>query len=330
MKPRLGFLGVGWIGLNRLKAIAGSDLAEIAAVADTDPAAAAGAAAECGGVAVDPEDLLSGRVAADGIVIATPSGLHAAQAERVLSNGAAVFCQKPLGRTAAECESVVNAARRIDRLLGVDFSYRGLRGVRRMRALVAEGAIGHIHAADLIFHNAYGPDKAWCADPALSGGGCVIDLGTHLVDLALGVLGAQGEDPKLESVESRLYTQGRPAGDRAQVEDYAVAQLAFSSGATVRLACSWFLHAGCDAVIDASFYGQRGAVRLRNVNGSFYDFVATHDVGSTSQTLAAPPDDWGPQAALDWTRRLAGGAGFDPAVERVADVARIIDRIYGQ
>ena len=42
--------------------------------------------------------------------------------------------------------------------------------------------LGQTDAVDLVFHNAYGPDKAWFRDPALSAGGCVIDLGIHLVD----------------------------------------------------------------------------------------------------------------------------------------------------
>ena len=52
----------------------------------------------------------------------------------------------------------------------------------------ATDALGRTYAVDLVFHNAYGPDKAWFYDPALSGGGCVMDLGVHLVDLALWAL----------------------------------------------------------------------------------------------------------------------------------------------
>jgi len=61
------------------------------------------------------------------------------------------------------------------------------------------------YLADLIFHNAYGPDKPWFYDRTLSGGGCVIDLGIHLVDLALWNL----DFPKVMNVTSRLFAPGQ-------------------------------------------------------------------------------------------------------------------------
>ncbi len=101
----------------------------------------------------------------DGLVIATPTALHAAQAEAALRAGLAVFCQKPLARTADETLAVVTAARQANKLLGVDLSYRQLRAVHRIRELMLSGDIGEVHAAELVFHNAYGPDKAWYYRP---------------------------------------------------------------------------------------------------------------------------------------------------------------------
>jgi predicted dehydrogenase len=261
------------------------------------------------------------------VVIATPSALHADQAAAALERGAAVFCQKPLGRTAAETAWVVDAAKRADRLLGVDLSYRFLEGARRVRELIQSGELGSIYAADLVFHNAYGPDKPWFYDPVLSGGGCVIDLGIHLVDLALWTL-----DPeRVIGISSRLFSKGAPLSDNpAVVEDYAIAELDFQNGAAVRLACSWNLPAGCDAVISASFYGTRGGARLTNVGGSFFDFTAERFRGTAREPLASPPEDWGGRAAIDWASRLAQGEGFDPAAERLIEVAVLIDTIYGR
>ena len=107
-------------------------------------------------------------------------------------------CQKPLARTAEEAGRVVAAARNADVLLGVDSSYRHTQGMRRIRELVAQGRLGQVYAVDLVFHDAYGPDKPWFHDMAQSGGGCLMDLGIHLIDLALWaldrprVLGASG------------------------------------------------------------------------------------------------------------------------------------------
>jgi predicted dehydrogenase len=325
--PRLGFLGVGWIGRHRMEALIADGCVEAAAIADPHPEVIAQArdAAPAALQAESLAELLA--LGLDGIVIATPSALHASQAEAALAAGCAVFCQKPLARTAAETGRVVAAARAADRLLGVDLSYRHTAAMRAVRDTVASGAIGEVHAVDLVFHNAYGPDKPWFRDPVLSGGGCVIDLGIHLVDLALWTLGF----PEVRRVDSRLFAQGRRLGPRpTEVEDFAVAQLDLQGGALVRLACSWNLPAGCDAVIEATFYGTHGAASFRNVAGSFYDFVAERFDGRQRVPLAAPPDDWGGRAIVAWARRLGVDRGFDPDVERATEVAAALDAIYGR
>lgn len=325
--PRLGFLGVGWIGRHRMQAIAASGVADIAMLCDTAPEGVlqARAMAPHAGVADAFDAMLEADL--DGIVIATPSALHAAQAEAALARGMAVFCQKPLARTADETRRVVRAAEHADRLLGIDMSYRHTEAMQRVRGCIAAGEIGDVYAVDLVFHNAYGPDKPWFRDVARSGGGCVIDLGIHLVDLALWTLGF----PAVSQVTSRLYAQGRPLGPRpAVVEDFAVAQFALATGATVRLACSWNLSAGRDAVIEAVFHGSRGGAAMRNVAGSFYDFNAERLDGTRSTLLGAPPDDWGGRAAVSWARQLAVDPTFDPAVNSVLQVAEVLDAIYGR
>ena len=322
---RLGFLGVGWIGRNRLEAVARSGVAEIAAIADPSAAEveAARTAAPAARVCRTYQELLAEPL--DGVVLATPSAMHAAQAVTALERGLAVFCQKPLARSAEETRRVVEAARAADRLLGVDYSYRGLEGVRRMHEICRSGELGRIYAADMVFHNAYGPDKDWFYDRRRSGGGCVMDLGIHLVDLALWLLG----DPRIEHVESRLFAAGEPLPHKPRaVEDYAVATLDLEGGAAARVACSWRLSAGREAVIEASVYGTEGSVLLRNVGGSFYDFVAEHCVGTRREILAKPPDTWSGRAIVEWAWRVAEGSRFDPAAERFVATAEAIDAIY--
>ena len=326
-KPRLGFLGTGWIGRHRMQAILADGQAQAAAVADPTPAAAEAA------FALAPEAEIAGRfedllaMGLDGIVIATPSALHAGQAIQALEAGVAVFCQKPLGRTAAEVRAVVDAARAHDRLLCVDLSYRFTQAMQVIREQVTTGALGRVYAADLVFHNAYGPDKPWFYDRALSGGGCLIDLGVHLVDLALWTLGF----PEVVSVSGALYAKGRrlDPGEDA-VEDYAIATLELERGRVVRIACSWNLDAGQDASISAEFHGDGGGARFANVDGSFYDFRAERLRRTAREPLAEPPDAWGGRAGVDWARRLAAGERFDPEAGNLVQVAEILDRIYGR
>ncbi len=297
-RPRLGFLGLGWIGRSRLEAIEAAGAAEIGPIAD--PALPD---------ALDSLDELLEREL-DGIVIATPSAFHAEQAIAALERGLAVFCQKPLGRTAAETQAVVGAARAADRLLGVDLSYRYAQAFRAVHDVVRSGELGEILAAELVFHNAYGPDKAWFYDPQLAGGGCVIDLGVHLVDLAVWIL-------DLDPVEVSSRLRGLP------VEHLATAELDH-----VRLACSWNLHAGREAAIELSVYGTDGGVAVRNVGGSFYDFRCERLRGTETEVLVEPPDAWPGRAAVEWARRLGAGEGFDSAADEYVRVAAILDRIY--
>ena len=326
-RPRIGFLGVGWIGRHRMEAMLKTGAVEAAAIADPSPEMVAQAAelAPDAGIVSGVDEMLD--LGLDGVVIATPSAMHAEQSVAALERGAAVFCQKPLGRTAAEAREVVEAARAADRLLGVDFSYRFTEGMQRIRELVGSGELGKIYAVDLVFHNAYGPDKAWFYDPASAGGGCVMDLGVHLVDLALWSL----DFPAVSEVTGQLFSGGEPLLDPArQVEDYAVATIRLETGCTVRLACSWRLQAGRDAIISAEFYGTGGGAALRNVGGSFYDFEAERYRGTQTETLSGPPDPWGGRAAADWATRLASGQHFDEQAERLVEVSTVLDRIYGR
>jgi predicted dehydrogenase len=326
-RPRLGFLGLGWIGQHRMQALRDEGACEVVAIAD--PSAEVRARVQPlvpeAAVAATLDELL--RHELDGVVIATPSALHAQQSLAALERGLAVFCQKPLARTAAENVAIVEAARKADRLLGCDLSYRHTEAMRRIRNAVVEGELGSVHAVDLVFHNAYGPDKSWARDPALAGGGCAIDLGIHLVDLALWTLGF----PQVQRVDSRLYAQGQllPPNSGA-VEDYAVAQLDLAGGTVVRIACSWNSATGRDAVIEAHFHGSRGGAAMQNVNGSFYDFAAARFQGTQRTPLADPPDAWGGRAIVDWARRLAAGARYDKGIETIVQVATVLDRIYGR
>ena len=328
-RPRLAFLGLGWIGRSRMEAVAAENVAEIATISDPCPEAMDGAArlapnaARCDGLGA----LLATRP--DGVVIATPSALHAEQTIAALEVGAAVFCQKPLGLTEKEARACIDAARRADRLLSVDLSYRHAAAFLALREAVKAGELGSVHALDLTFHNAYGPDKPWFRDRALSGGGCLIDLGSHLLDMATWALGAR----ELRCVSAHLYAGGerlKGAAVASSVEDYVAATLETSEGGVIRIACSWNLAAGREAVIGVDAFGSRGGFSIQNVDGSFYDFAAYRHHGTRSERRVAPPDAWSGRAATRWAKRLAEGARFDPACENLAELAAAIDAVYAR
>lgn len=322
---RLAFIGTGWIGLNRMEAMLATGKAVAVAICEPNPEMAQKALelAPDARIVATMEKALS--LHPDGVVIATPSALHPEQCIEALGAGAAVFCQKPVGRNATEVEAVLDAARRADRLLGVDLSYRCTAAMQAIREQVRAGELGGVFAADLVFHNAYGPGNAWFWDSKLSGGGCLIDLGIHLVDLALWLL----DFPGVERVDGVNLRDGRPS-TADEVEDYATGSIVLANGLTVRIACSWNLSAGTDAVIRASVYGTSGGAEMRNENGSFYDFKAELFKGRERRVLASPPDAWGGRAAAEWVATLAAGGRFADSTTGLLQTARVLDALYGR
>jgi predicted dehydrogenase len=326
-KPRLAFVGVGWIGRARLQAAAESGLADIVLLSDPSPNCIEEA------LKLTPHSRYTTTFEAvindphvEGIVIATPSALHKEQAVAAFEMGKAVFCQKPLGRDGAEVAAVLEAAKNKNRLLGADFSYRHTAAFQKIHSIIKSGELGTLFAVDLKFHNAYGPDRPWFYDLSLSGGGCLLDLGIHLIDLMLYAL----DFPDVTNVSSQLLAKGASVKGKSEVEDYAAVTLETASGAAVQLACSWNLAAGCDAVIEASFFGTKGGVALKNRNGSFYDFEGLRYWGTKTEIIAAPPDDWGGKALLHWIETLSQSNRYAPEAEQYLKSADVLDRIYGR
>lgn len=323
-RPRLGFIGLGWIGRKRLDALDPASM-EVAALADSDPARLRSATqAHPDAVATtDIESMLDAGL--DGVVIATPNGLHARQAIACLETGIPVFCQKPLATNLADVQRIVAAARNADRLLGIDFCYRHVSGMQELRRRLQAREIGEVVAVDLTFHNAYGPDKSWCHDFRLAGGGCLMDLGVHLLDLSLWLQGM----PPTERVRSRLFAQGAPVQVGGAVEDLAFAEFIQANGAVVRLACSWHAHIGQDAIIRVAIAGTRGGAQWTNIDGSFYDFQLDLIHGTSRERLGADAGgDWGPCALQAWIEQLRVSNRFDPRADDIVRSAALIEEVY--
>ena len=331
--PRLGFVGLGWIGAMRLQALAEAGTAEVAALCEAVPARLA----EMGDAHPEAarfesyEGLLAqaAELKLDGVVIATPNALHAPQTVAALERGLAVFCQKPLALDAGEARRMVAAARAADRLLGVDYSYRFTDGARELKRRLQAGELGRVFSLELVFHNTYGPDKAWAHDPRLAGGGALMDLGVHLIDLAFWLL----DDPPVTQVRGKVFRQGERLSGGAQggVDDFASAWIDLGEGGTVAsLAVSWNAHAGRDCVIRAAVFGTAGGAEFRNVGGSFYDFELERFAGRSGEVVVRESRDWLGRATLDWAQRLAACNRFDPEIERSVRVSEVVDGIYGR
>ena len=280
-----------------------------------------------------PDDLLAAAadLALDGVVIATPNARHEAQAVAALERGLAVFCQKPLAVDAAGTGRMLAAARAADRALGVDFSYRHTDAARELARRLGEGELGDVFAVDAVFHNAYGPDKPWCWDAAMSGGGALIDLGVHLLDLALWLLSAGGPPPRVAAVSGSPLRDGRPLAGRG-VDDFTTARLEIARDgappAALHLATSWNAHAGRDCLFRVDLHGTAGGASFHNLDGSFYDFALAVRHGRDEEIVSRESGEWLGRALVAWTRALAADRRYDPAIELALPVAEAVDRIY--
>lgn len=193
----VGVLGVGHIGTVHLQSARVIDGVSVAAVADAVPenrelAERLGAPKTY----ADYEELLAAEDV-DAVVVALPPFLHAEAAERATEAGCHVFLEKPLARTAAEGREVIKAAEAADVSLGVDHTLRYQPDMVRLKEQFDSGATGHVPLCYVSRVNS-GPFESppathevptWQLDPEATGGGAVMDLGVHLLDLLVWFFG---------------------------------------------------------------------------------------------------------------------------------------------
>lgn len=324
--PKIAFLGFGPFGKYRLEAIRGSGSGEVTTISDPLIENMERFCKDNDLKSVNnPETLLETDI--QGIVIATPNRSRKDQIIKALQEGKAVFSQMPMGCTLEETLEIIRTAKENNCLLMSDHAFRHTHSLRKIKTLIDSGELGEIYAANFTFHNATGPEKTWYYDPALSGGGCMMDLGVNLIDSLYWLF----PDVKIEHLNSNLYVRGQKLCDsKSQVEDFAAASITFNNGSTMQITCSWNLSIGKDAIIELNFYGTKGGATFRNVNGSMYDFKAEHYKGTRRQVLSLPPDDWGGKDAAQWASQLANKNEYLHETDNYIKTAQMLDLIYGR
>lgn len=327
VRPRLAFVGMGWIGKSRFESLIKNGLIECKGIYDPYLEEIQDDELLCNYDKIEDFDDLLQDEDIDGVVIATPNALHVDQCLKALRSGKAVFCQKPLARTAEEVRELINAAAVNDRLLGVDYSYRLTDGIQKIKTLLNEEKLGKVFAIETAFHNAYGPDKNWFYDMERSGGGCLLDLGCHLVDLSMYLL----DFPESEINKSARFNKGNllRRGEN-QVEDYCTAGIRTAGNVDINIACSWNLCAGKDADIYFKIYGTEGAAIFENVNGSFFDFQTSFCQGTHQEVISSPPEDWAGKAIGHWAQQLQKSNAFKADAWQYISSSELIDQIYGR
>ena len=190
---KLGIIGAGAIAQVYMKAAAGADWGCIAAVADKRPEAAkavAEAAAAKG--YIHYEDMLASETL-DGVIVCTPPDSHPAIAIAALERRIPVLCEKPLAIDLSGGQAIEEAGRNSSTLVTMASKFRYVEDVIRLRSIITSGLLGEVLLLENVFVSPADMSKRWNSRPSVSGGGVLIDNGTHSVDIIHYLLGPIAE-----------------------------------------------------------------------------------------------------------------------------------------
>lgn len=253
-KVRVGIIGVGGIANGKhMPNLAKLPEVEMVAFCDIIKERAEEGAKRYGTpdakVYTDYHDLLA-REDIDVVHICTPNKLHSEMSVAALEAGKHVMCEKPMAKTYAEAKAMVDAARRTGKKLTIGYQNRHRADSWYLKKLVDAGELGEIYFAKaLAVRRRAVPTWGVFLNEEMQGGGPLIDIGTHALDLTLWLMNnyqwesAMGSTfKKLSQRENAANAWGPWDPNKFTVEDSAFGFIRFTSGATVILESSWALN----------------------------------------------------------------------------------------
>ena len=273
---KIGVIGVGGIAGAHMPGWAASPLAEVVAGADPSEAALT-RWGDAHGVArryADPQRLIDD-ADVDVVDICTPNRFHAPLAVAALRAGKHVLCEKPLAPTVDEVRQIIAARDEAGKLVMTAQHFRFHPAALALHAEAAAGALGEVYYARAHWlRRGQVPNKVGFLDRNQSGGGPCIDIGVHVLDLALHLMGQPTPTSVTGVSVTKLMTRpgafslwglGELPRVEDPVEDFAAAFVRFDNGAALSLESSWMLHHqtadGRDEDMSVSLYGTKaGAV----------------------------------------------------------------------
>ncbi|MFW5745272.1 MAG: Gfo/Idh/MocA family protein [Spirochaetota bacterium] len=310
---RATVIGLGWAGRQHLKAYLALPDTHVTAISDPNPTLLAQVQDEYGveNAFSDYRELLEWGEA-DLVSVATPNFAHAEPAIDALEHGMHVLVEKPLARTYAEGLSMVQAAERADRVLQVMFNQRFRPDVQVMKRFIDDGGLGSVYHGKsrwLRRSGIPGRGRKWFVSKELAGGGPLIDLGVHMLDMALYTMG----EPTVEAVSGATYdrlgqrfvTDLYGADAAYEVEDFATALIRLDGGRTLELEASWATYRENGDFINLVLYGDRGGAEMstRNYRAEGAVRFYTDAGGAPAETI---PDIPGGDATTPGHQQAAG------------------------
>ena len=338
-KLQVGIIGVGGIARTHIPGWEASEYAELAAGSDVngDVLKAWGEQHGVKKLYADPEDLFADPEI-DIVDVCTPNNYHAPLSIGALDAGKHVICEKPLAPTPKQVKAIIAARDRSGKLLMCAQSSRFSGASLAMKAEIDTGVLGDVyHARCWVLRRSGVPGRPGFIMKQHSGGGPCIDIGVHVLDLTLWLMG--NPDPvsvsgvaraELAHQKGAFSTMGRGGGripETFDVEDFAAAFVRFENGATLILETSWMLHHGSASDRQIWLYGTKGGAHLpscevyrsNNTARQHYN-TALQSTGDTMKAHALE--------CVTFARAVAKGLPSPVLAEQSLQVMAILDGIY--
>jgi len=254
----IGVVGCGVIGARRATVAANDPHCCVVIAADRDGSRAKDVAERTGATAVTDWGEVVGHPAVDAIGVATTHDWLSTVSEAAIRAGKHVLCEKPMSRNRHEAEEVVAAARKSRCIVKVGFNHRYHPAVQRAQQLAAGGRIGSLLFLRCRYGHGGRPgyEREWRMDPALSGGGELLDQGIHAIDLFRWFLG----DLQLVAGVTTNWVW------KAPVEDNVFALFRSGRGQIALLHSSWTQWKN---LFSLEVYGDRGALTIEGLGKSY-------------------------------------------------------------
>ncbi len=266
----LAVVGAGAIATAYVQALQAVPDLRLVAVVDPDEQARARLPAVPGFASLDA--MFAANVKPAAALVLAPPIHHEGLALQLLRAGLHVLCEKPLAPSVAAATRKLLAAREQNRRLMMGSKFRYTPDVAAARALLDEQRCGDVVLYENVFCSHVDMSRRWNADPAISGGGVLIDNGCHSVDLARYLLGP------IARVQAQFGRRAQPIA----VEDTARMLFTSASGALGAIDLSWSVHKETDAYVRV--HGTRGTLevgwkgsRWKAAGGAWQPFGSGYD-----------------------------------------------------
>jgi len=281
----VAIIGCGLIGQRRAAVVRRSIDEKLVIVADVDEGRARAVAGEISCLATGDWREVVARNDVDAVVISTTNNWLAPIAIAALRNGKHVLIEKPMARTPAEAEAILQAAgygepgasvsdgRRAavgghPLVVKVGFNHRFHAGIHKARELFSQGAIGEILFIRCRYGHGGRPgyEKEWRVDPRIAGGGELLDQGVHAIDLFLWFLGEFTEVCGFTATYAWMPESGAQKAESRGVEDNAFALFRTAAGQVATLHASWTQWKN---LFSFEVFGRDGYLVIEGLGGSY-------------------------------------------------------------